>query len=496
MQMHRQMQLNLKRVPYPCPKYPQPQAPRADTKCNRWADLTCNKLMKGDDLMQRNQFGNIRKLPSGRYQVRYVDQSGERVSARGLNGKALTFDDYKAARLHLIHLQSDTSRGIDPYASAPISADTLYQRVEMYLDPRSGSRLGSEPLRASTARNYRRLADDYLFKQIDGFCLAQMPLTAITRNDVRRWHSLILATCTPKQIEIKSRAHPARTWAQSMNISTSMHGRISPDLISAWIKAGAPMIKNYKDVGSGSVQLAQAYRLLRAIFNVAIDDQIITDNPCRIKGAGTPRHSERPTVTAEQIAQLANAVPKRYQMLVILAPYSSIRSSELLGLQRKHINELHSFIRVEQQLSNYASDLNLFAPPKTDAGVRDVPITRELMSALVNHIDQFVTDPSPEALIFTTSTGLPLFKGRKSWFVTAKRRLDLDYLHFHDLRHTGQSLALANGATIKDLQRRAGQASEAAARIYLHGNKARDKEIAELLSGDINQTLSMVRANA
>lgn len=447
--------------------------------------------MKGVGLMQRNQFGNIRKLTSGRYQVRYIDQSGERISARALNGKALTFDTYKAARLHLIHLQSDTSRGIDPYASVPMSADTLIQRVELYLDPRSGSRLGSTPLRASTARNYRRLADDYLFRQIDGFCLAQMQLTAITRNDVRRWHSLILASCTPRQIEIKSKAHPARTWARSMGITTSMHGRISPELITAWIKADAPMIKSYKDVGSGSVQLAQAYRLLRAIFNVAIDDQLITDNPCRIKGAGTPHHSERPTVSPEQIAALANAVPKRYQLLVILAPYSSIRSSELLGLQRKHIIELHSFIRVEQQLSNYASDEHLFTPPKTDAGVRDVPITRELMSALVDHIDQFVSDPSPDALIFTTSSGLPLFRGRKSWFVTAKRRLGLDHLHFHDLRHTGQSLALANGATIKDLQRRAGQASEAAARIYLHGNQTRDREIAESLAPEITQTLSM-----
>jgi integrase len=118
------------------------------------------------------------------------------------------------------------------------------------------------------------------------------------------------------------------------------------------------------------------------------------------------------------------------------------------------------------------------------------------MSALINHIDTFVTDPSPDALIFTTSTGLPLFKGRKSWFVTAKRRLDLDHLHFHDLRHTGQSLAMVKGANTKDLQRRAGQASEAAARIYMHGSKLRDREVADSLSDDINQTLTMWRINA
>jgi hypothetical protein len=72
-----------------------------------------------------------------------------------------------------------------------------------------------------------------------------------------------------------------------------MHGRIDPQLIKSWIDAGAPMIKNYKEIGSGAVQLAQAYRFLRAIFNVAIDDGIMKENPCRIKGAGTPRHAER-----------------------------------------------------------------------------------------------------------------------------------------------------------------------------------------------------------
>jgi integrase len=132
-------------------------------------------------------------------------------------------------------------------------------------------------------------------------------------------------------------------------------------------------------------------------------------------------------------------------------------------------------------------------PPKTDAGIRDVPIAKDLMAELIKHIDQFVTDPSPDALIFTTSSGLPLFRGRKSWFVTAKRRLGLDHVHFHDLRHTGQSLAMVKGANIKDLQRRAGQSSEAAARIYMHGSKARDKQVAESLSDYVNESLTMWR---
>jgi integrase len=53
---------------------------------------------------------------------------------------------------------------------------------------------------------------------------------------------------------------------------------------------------------------------------------------------------------------------------------------------------------------------------------------------------------------------------------------------FHDLRHTGQTLAASTGATIKDLMKRLGHASSAAANRYLHAVDGRDAEIAAALS--------------
>jgi integrase len=53
---------------------------------------------------------------------------------------------------------------------------------------------------------------------------------------------------------------------------------------------------------------------------------------------------------------------------------------------------------------------------------------------------------------------------------------------FHDLRHTGQTLAAATGATVKDLMRRLGHASPAASYRYLHAVDGRDAEIASALS--------------
>lgn len=445
-------------------------------------------------MKRKNNFGSIRQLASGRYQVRYTHpRSGERISAVGINGKALTFESYEDARKYLVHLESDLMRGLDPYAMIKKESYTLRKRVELYLDPISGARLTADPLARSTIELYRRLAELYLFRQFDDFSLADKEISTITREDVRKWYQLIKAQCKVDQVEIKSRAHPARVWARSQGLITSIHGQLSPEIKAQWIKAGAPMIKRYRSTGSGIVQVAKAYTLLKAVFAVALEDGLIESNPCRIKGAGSFDHPERPTATRDQIAALAAEVPERYRLAIIMAAMGSMRASELLGLQRKHINPLNKSITIEHQLTRNAKDPELFIKPKTKSSARKIYLPSEIFSLINDHLDRIVKDPSPEALIFTTSNGKPLFKGRMSWFVTAKRRLNLDHLHFHDLRHTGQTLALEKGAHLKDLQRRAGHSTIAAAQKYLHGNQRRDEDLAESLNPDVTQILDLIK---
>jgi integrase len=54
--------------------------------------------------------------------------------------------------------------------------------------------------------------------------------------------------------------------------------------------------------------------------------------------------------------------------------------------------------------------------------------------------------------------------------------------HFHDLRHTGNQLAAASGATTRELMHRMGHGSMRAALIYQHVTSARDRSIATALS--------------
>ena len=64
----------------------------------------------------------------------------------------------------------------------------------------------------------------------------------------------------------------------------------------------------------------------------------------------------------------------------------------------------------------------------------------------------------------------------------AARATGIDELRFHDLRHTGNTLAAATGASTKELMSRMGHASPRAALIYRHASRERDVVIAQALS--------------
>jgi integrase len=103
-----------------------------------------------------------------------------------------------------------------------------------------------------------------------------------------------------------------------------------------------PMIRRWRkerlDSGAGSVTLAKAYRLLKAIMGTAVDDGAIRRNPCRLKGGGQESSPERPVLTVAQVFDLAEAISGRYRALVLLGSFGSLRWGELAALRRSDID--------------------------------------------------------------------------------------------------------------------------------------------------------------
>ncbi len=65
-------------------------------------------------------------------------------------------------------------------------------------------------------------------------------------------------------------------------------------------------------------------------------------------------------------------------------------------------------------------------------------------------------------------------------------------MHFHDLRHTGNTWAAEAGATLRELMDRMGHASTRAALIYMHARDDRHKAVAQALSDLVARNLDEV----
>ena len=68
---------------------------------------------------------------------------------------------------------------------------------------------------------------------------------------------------------------------------------------------------------------------------------------------------------------------------------------------------------------------------------------------------------------------------------SAVRSTGAEGLHFHDLRHTGNTFAASGGAGIKDLMALMGHDSERAALIYQHEARGADKIITNTIDAHV-----------
>ena len=125
------------------------------------------------------------------------------------------------------------------------------------------------------------------------------------------------------------------------------------------------------------------------------------------------------------------------------------------------------------------SPLRFDKDPKSAAGKRPVSVPPHVKPYLTAHAAEW----AGAERFFVLWDGSPM-RGNAVYqaFVRARKKVELPRLSFHDLRHTGQTLAAATGATLADLKRRLGHSSAAAALRYLHAVEGRDREVAQALS--------------
>ncbi len=361
------------------------------------------------------RFGNIRTLPSGRFQIRYPGPDGRlrtgttTYASKTLADRALT----------MMEAQMVTGEWTDPQRGKV----KLGAYAETWIAQRAN-------LRARTVELYTWL----LVRHIRPY-LGDVPIGKITPELVRDWRATLL------------------------------------------------------DKGVSVSATAKACRLLRAVLMTATDDRIIPRNPCRIRGAGDEKPDERPVLTVAQVFNLADRMTdRRFRALVLVATFASLRWGEAIALTRDDIDLMARTVAVRRQYVELSGQLVL-GPPKSRAGTRSVAIPAAIVSALRDHLDSYVGRDGT-ALVFTGPRGGILRRGnfrRGSGWAKATASVGVPGLHFHDLRHTGNTLAAQTGVSLADLKARMGHDSVRAAMIYQHASSAADLRIANALDQAIGR---------
>lgn len=250
-------------------------------------------------------------------------------------------------------------------------------------------------------------------------------------------------------------------------------GALTPYMVRTW----------YAEAGRGTggrTSIAQSYRFMRAVMNTAVREGIVAKNPCQVRGGGSDRTKERTVASVAEVVALVDAITPRYRAAVLLAAWCGLRRGEVLGLYREDVDLDAGTVTVRRNRVELLETAEAFdGPPKTAAGTRTVNIPPHVLPVLAEHMDTWAGTPR----VFVGQSGHPMRGDAvRQAFGRARDRAGMEGFTFHDLRHTGQTLAASAGATLKDLMKRLGHSSSAAATRYLHAVDGRDAEIAVALS--------------
>ncbi|MET7785104.1 tyrosine-type recombinase/integrase [Streptomyces sp900116325] len=245
----------------------------------------------------------------------------------------------------------------------------------------------------------------------------------------------------------------------------------------------APRVRSWRserlDATGAETTVAKSYRLLKAILETAVEDELIRRNPCRIRAAGKETAAERPVATVDQVDALAEALGPRWRLMVYLGAYGPLRPEEQAELRRKDVDLDNLTVRIRQAAPELTTGKRAEGPTKSEAGKRLVVLPAFLRTDLRRHLDWYA-EKGPDGLLFVGEKGKPFRRstfGRK-WRAARSKVGLLDGFRFYDLRHTGHTLTTRSGATLKDTMVRAGQSTERAALIYQHSDLDRQREVA------------------
>lgn len=219
--------------------------------------------------------------------------------------------------------------------------------------------------------------------------------------------------------------------------------------------------------------------VLNMIFNNAILEGKLTFNP--VVAVSMPRNlptKKRELPADDAIDAVKHGKDAPFGLFALVCLYAGLRRGEALALCYEDVDRQNRTIRVNKAVEYVGNNPHLKAP-KTDAGVRVVPLLDPLAAVLPE---------DGSGPIFHREDGKMLTKTqyRKRWAAYCKA-IGFE-ITAHQLRHGYATLLYEAGVPDKDAQELLGHSSIAVTRdVYTHIRSSRKQETAEKLNKFVMQ---------
>lgn len=206
----------------------------------------------------------------------------------------------------------------------------------------------------------------------------------------------------------------------------------------------------------GSVKRITA--TLKRLFNLAVEFGEIERNPVPRLPTQATQERTRWVTESEEHLLLKYARPWLRE-IIQFAIYSGLRLSEIVNLRTEDIH--NDYIIIRKSKNNR---------------VRTIPIHPKIQDIILSKLQDHNT-----GFLFTKNGKRIEEDSIKQAFIRLKKRLGINDLHFHDLRHTFASRLVQNGADLYAVQKLLGHSNPSMTQRYAHHNLETLRSVMQLL---------------
>ncbi len=241
-------------------------------------------------------------------------------------------------------------------------------------------------------------------------------------------------------------------------------------------------LANLDNFNGGATPRKKTFQLLKSIYAKAVAEGAVDKSPVTMKAPAVPksRQAQIPPATPEELQEIYANMPKTTRIAVWLGAILDLRIGEVVSLQVQDWNSKTQTLRV----CHSADENGGLKATKTATSNTTQPVPPQLGKLLEEACD----GKKPTDFIVTCSDGTHITPNRlRDHFNEAKCTARRPDLHFHTLRATSITAAVATGASLKDTMTW-GRHADAATSIERYQRASGTERMREIANG-IESTL-------